>query len=810
MSPKSFARKIIAVLLGVTLLNPFLLSIVSSAATPNFGYLGYSWVSSESMLFEFSPPEVSETVREYQLGAKYSLSSCQANTVPVCSYSDVEIIKNILPGSTGLIGNRTFNSSNGTSRSFKGVRSFSLLAEDLQRYLAAKTSSKERSIVLYLRAVYGTTTTEWSDGNFVEPSKIWQSNQNSQSSVAISNITIGFQGPLSGPEELIGKSQLSAVKFAVTKFNEAYAGKIKVNVAEADDMGDPAIARDVAAKLVSNSSVIGVVGPSYSGASLVSFPSYKAANLAMISPSAIRDTLTDPTVQGAQSGIPVFHRIPATDKSQGPSLYRLAIDGVSTPKVFIIDDSNSGAQSLFSYMKASFMPGHYVGNASVPYGSNDFSSAIAKMKSSGANVVIYLGYYSESAKLIKQLRDSSYTGIIATNDGSFDTQLFKLLSNSASEGLRVTSNTAPIKDISSALALDFEKTVGSTAGIYAAESIDAANVLLYCISQNAKSRNEMLSCVKSFRGESVYGDQFGFDSNGDNTAARFVSFVVRNGEFKTLNALNPPRGGNSKWWPWYPFGQGTNTEPEPEPTSKPKPQKPTFSGVNFVGNKININVSFGGANNAPDKVYLVAPKLGINADKPAPGNISGGTASWSLDFDKLLSGTAIPLEVVAEKDGVKSDPNTGNFLAPDLIEKKTSPPAQPSDFKSRIVGNSAVLTVESTMEDALYADGYLFGKSLGLAKSQAIQGELVGTQFVFEVPLKSSMAGKKFPLTIYLQNSQGESKPLNATLKVPAAPKKVVPKVTPKPGKSETVICSRSSQTRTFAGTKCPPGWTEK
>lgn len=256
--------------------------------------------------------------------------------------------------------------------------------------------------------------------------------------------------------------------------------------------------------------------------------------------------------------------------------------------------------------------------------------------------------------------------------------------------------------------------------------------------------------------------------------------------------------------------------PTPESVTKPKPDNPTFSGVNFVGNKINVSVNIGSGTNRPDKVYLVAPKLGITSANPMAGSISGSTATWSLDFDKLLSGAVIPLEIVSERDGVKSDPVSGSYQAPTLKPEVTSVPVAPSNFKSRIVGSTAVVTATAQNKVGAEAtNAFLFGKSLGISKSSAIEGEVVGSSVVLEVPIRSSMAGKKFPVTIYLSNSKGESRPLNATLTIPAAPKKPKPQSTPrptakpKPSVAETIICIRPGQTRPFAGTQCPPGWTE-
>lgn len=244
-----------------------------------------------------------------------------------------------------------------------------------------------------------------------------------------------------------------------------------------------------------------------------------------------------------------------------------------------------------------------------------------------------------------------------------------------------------------------------------------------------------------------------------------------------------------------------------------KPSSPSFSLINVVGNKININVNLGSASSSrPDQVYLVAPRLGILDSNKLFGDISGSKASWSIDFDKLLSGTAIPLKVVGVKNGVESDAVEQNFNVPDTakLTANKSTPAAPKNIKSRIVGTSSVITAEATVKvGALATSAYIFGTSLGVPASQAILGEVIGTKVLFEVPLKASMAGKTFPFTVYLANEAGKSEPVQSKLTVPAAPKIPsgainIPSQTKAP---KTIFCIKGSQTRTFAAKSCPPGW---
>jgi len=261
------------------------------------------------------------------------------------------------------------------------------------------------------------------------------------------------------------------------------------------------------------------------------------------------------------------------------------------------------------------------------------------------------------------------------------------------------------------------------------------------------------------------------------------------------------------------YASGTSTA-APEVSKKQVVNKPTFSLINVVGNKLNVDVNLGSASSTrPDSVYLVAPKLGILDSNKLFGKVSGSKASWSIDFDKLLAGTAIPLKVVGVKNGAESEPLEQEFNAPaavgKLISNKTAPSA-PKNVKTRIVGTSALISAEATVKTgALATQAFVFGPSIGLSKSNAISGDIVGSKVLLEVPLKSSMAGKKLPVTIYLSNEIGDSQPVQTTISVPSPPRisTGTVKIPSQTGATKTIFCVKGSQTRTFAASKCPPGW---
>jgi len=349
------------------------------------------------------------------------------------------------------------------------------------------------------------------------------------SNAAPKTITLAFQGPLTGEEASVGQDELAGMKYAIKLFNAKNKGKYNIKVVEADDQGDPAQSAKVAPGIASNKKIIGLVGAAYSGATIAALPYYKQTLLPMISPSATRVSITDPAAQGGAMGVPVFHRIPPTDKVQGPSLFKLATNGVPSPKVFVVDDQSAYGVGLVDYMKPSIPAGQSAGFDSVSDKTTDWSATISKIKTAGANVVIYTGYFPQAAPFFKQLRDSGYKGILAGGDGVLSPTFVTLAPASVLEGVRLTAGTVPLAEISAKLEADFKKKMGKSSGVYAAETIDATNVFLSCVTKGASTREAMLKCVKAYKGKSLTGATIKFDAFGDVAGGGMNGFEVKGG-----------------------------------------------------------------------------------------------------------------------------------------------------------------------------------------------------------------------------------------------------------------------------------------
>ena len=348
-------------------------------------------------------------------------------------------------------------------------------------------------------------------------------------------VSLVFQAPLTGSDALTGNDQLNGVLTAVEIYNESNP-KVKVNIIKADDQGDPAVAGPVSQGIATNKNVVGIIGPAYSGASIASFPAYKAARIPIVSMSATRVTLTDPKAR--DNGFPFFHRVVPPDSLQGTSLVKWATQGVASPKVYVLDDLQSYSTGLVQYLapqlKAQKLTA--VAFSHQPKGTTDYSSEVSKIKASGANVVIYAGYYPEAAALAKALQLGGYTGVLASGDGTLNTGFVTGAGVAAAEGVRLTAPDLPFTLVANAAQkIAYTKATGEPVSkadshVYVVSTYDATNVFLTCIKGGSTTRSSIQNCINNQSFSTLAGVNIKFGRYGDVVGgAPIGGFVVKNG-----------------------------------------------------------------------------------------------------------------------------------------------------------------------------------------------------------------------------------------------------------------------------------------
>jgi branched-chain amino acid transport system substrate-binding protein len=304
----------------------------------------------------------------------------------------------------------------------------------------------------------------------------------SSSSAGNSNKTykIGFEGPLSGDNAQLGINEENAVALAVEQANASGNLGFKVEEVKSDDVGDPAKAPSAATQLQQQSDVVGVIGPSFSGATNAVAASYDAAHLVLISPSATNPSLTS-------KGYKSFHRVVPPDSLEGKE----AGDWLATKSknVFVVDDlSDYGKGAADAVQQELQAKGVKTTRQGVDAKTTDYSVIAQKVKSSGATALFYGGYDTQAAQFARALKSAGFTGITMTGNGGKSSK-FTEGASTAGDGWYFSCGCLDATVAPQAKAFNdaYQAKFNTPPSTYSPEAYDATNALIQAIKTAASS-----------------------------------------------------------------------------------------------------------------------------------------------------------------------------------------------------------------------------------------------------------------------------------------------------------------------------------
>jgi branched-chain amino acid transport system substrate-binding protein len=331
---------------------------------------------------------------------------------------------------------------------------------------------------------------------------------------------LAFAGPLTGPNANLGINIRDGAKVAVDEANKA-GGDIRFVLKSFDTQGDPAQAPTVKDKYINDDSIIGIVGPAFSGESKAAGPIFAQAGLNTITASATNPALSE-------NGWKTFNRILGNDATQGPAAAKYIKDVLKADKVFVSDDTSEYGKGLADIVKKDLGAAVAGSDQTAADGKqDDFSATVTKAKASGATVFFYGGYYSNASKLAKQLKDGGFTGQFVAADGVKDDGFIKG-AGAAAEGVIVTCPCLP-PDQAPDFATAYKKAYNSDPATYSAEAYDAANVFLAGIKAGKTSSEDMKSFISSYDEKGVT-KQVKFDAKGEPAEVTVWAYKVERGK----------------------------------------------------------------------------------------------------------------------------------------------------------------------------------------------------------------------------------------------------------------------------------------
>jgi len=345
-----------------------------------------------------------------------------------------------------------------------------------------------------------------------------------------------FQGPLSGDNQQVGINEVNGVQLAIEEANKDSSLGFKLKLLKADDGGVPEKAPAAAAQVLQDDTVMGVVGPSFSGASQAVGKKYGDAGLAIVNPSASNGELQD-------QGFTTWHRIMPNDNAEGPA----GADYLAkkAKKVIVVSDKSAYgdgvAKAVADELKAKNVA--VVEQAADQTTTKDYGPVAQTIKQSGADALFYAGYDAQGAQLAKALKSVGYNGIRMSGNG-VKSSVFTDGAKADGEGWLLTCGCqdATVAPESKEFASAYQTMFNTPPSTYSPEAYDATNIVIQGIKTakeagdvNRKAVNDAISKIdyKGITGDISFGD------NGDlpEGVGTVNLFVVKGGEIVSLGDI---------------------------------------------------------------------------------------------------------------------------------------------------------------------------------------------------------------------------------------------------------------------------------
>ena len=359
-------------------------------------------------------------------------------------------------------------------------------------------------------------------------------------------LTLGVIAPLSGDLSAVGNGIKNGAELAIKQANAK--GTVKgytLQLSAEDDTAKADVGATVAAKLVSDASVIGIVGPLNSSVAKSVAPVMASANITLISPSNSGVDLTGrgALVTGGTQSRPYksYFRVCATDDIQGPFGAKFVTGTLMKKTIAIVHDKKAYGQGLAeAFAKEAAKDGATVlKTETINPGDTDFSATISKIKVQKPDFLFYGGEYPEASLLTKQMKAAGLKIPLMGGDGVDAADYIKIAGTSA-EGDFATALGAPTNTLPSAKTFltDYAAAkYADPADPYGAAAYDAANAIISALAKATAAgksgqalRDEVTKNVQASDFDGATG-RISFDQFGDTNNKVLTVYSVKSAKF---------------------------------------------------------------------------------------------------------------------------------------------------------------------------------------------------------------------------------------------------------------------------------------
>jgi branched-chain amino acid transport system substrate-binding protein len=343
---------------------------------------------------------------------------------------------------------------------------------------------------------------------------------------ANAQIKIGVAGPITGPNASFGAQLTNGVSQAAEDINKA--GGIlgqQITVEQGDDVSDPKQGVSVANKFVGDGVKL-VVGHFNSGVTIPASEVYADNGVLMITPSATNPKVTDRKLWDA-------FRTCGRDDQQGALWADYALKNLKGKKIAIIHDKTTYGQGLADAARGPMNAGGLkeVLYEGVNTGEKDYSAIVSKIKSVGADYLMWGGLHTEGGLIIRQMRDQGMKTVMISGDGITDNE-FASIGGPGVEGTLMSFGPDPRNNPNAKDVVAEFRAKGFEPEAYTLYSYAAVQVMKQA-AEKAKSLDPKKIAeamhAPGNKFQTVLGD-ISFDAKGDRTTVDYVWYVWKKGD----------------------------------------------------------------------------------------------------------------------------------------------------------------------------------------------------------------------------------------------------------------------------------------
>jgi branched-chain amino acid transport system substrate-binding protein len=354
------------------------------------------------------------------------------------------------------------------------------------------------------------------------------------------DIRIGVNAELTGSKPTVGDSCKKAAELMAAQVNAGGGLKVgdkkfPVTLFIEDNEDKPESAAAMTKKLISQDSVLAIIGPNASGNAIPAARICEDAKVIMISPWSTNPKTTE--------NLKYVFRACFLDDFQGEVMAKFARDNLKAKTAAVLYDMASEYnKGIAEFFKKSFekMGGQVVAFESYTKDDKDFSSQLTKIKAVTPDVLFLPNYYNEVPLQIQQARRLGITCPFIGSDSWGSSELLTLGGKDL-EGSFFSTHYAP--DIATPEAQnfikDYEAKYGKKPDDVAALTYDSGRLLLAAIakagSRNRQKVRDALATIAEFDG--VTG-KLKFTGTGDPTKSAVI-IEIKDGRFTYFASVSP-------------------------------------------------------------------------------------------------------------------------------------------------------------------------------------------------------------------------------------------------------------------------------